>query len=157
MLHSTYEGTVKGESVVGAWWPVGEKGKTGLQVVFTTPLGTAHAGWLRKTWRVPDHVIRDINLKEKVNAIDFGPAKLLHEKAPYPRVHPILTADDKEIADAFGALIKEPSFSKLPLTDWEFKLACDAPIVFLQYGGFTWKQRKYLRQIAKKVLEISER
>lgn len=61
-------------------------------------------------------------------------------------------ADDSSIAAAFVRLLKEPAAAKVALTDWEFKLACEAPLVFDRYGGFTWKQRRALRQIAKKVM-----
>lgn len=65
----------------------------------------------------------------------------------------LLSCDDQELAAAFERLVKEPSFAKISLTKWEFELAANAPTVFLEYGSFTWKQRKYLRQIAKKITE----
>jgi len=75
----------------------------------------------------------------------------LHERALQTAIRPLLVCDDKALAEAFERLLGEPTFSKLPLNDWEFKLAADAPGVFLQWGRFTWKQRKYLREIVKKI------
>lgn len=66
--------------------------------------------------------------------------------------HLLRVCDDKALAEAFERLVKEPSFSKLSLTKWEFELAAEAPSVFLRWGGFTWKQRKYLREIVKKIV-----
>lgn len=37
-------------------------------------------------------------------------------------------------------------------TEWEFKLAADAPSVLIKWGGFTRRQRKYLREIVKKIV-----
>lgn len=71
---------------------------------------------------------------------------------PSTKRHPLLICDDRELAVAFERLVKETSFAKIELTDWEFKLAANAPVVFLKYGGFTWKQRKCLRQIVKRVV-----
>jgi hypothetical protein len=75
----------------------------------------------------------------------------LHERALQTAIHPLLTCDDKTLAEAFERLLGEPTFPKLPLNDWEFKLAADAPGVFLRWGGFTGRQRKYLREIVKKI------
>jgi hypothetical protein len=60
---------------------------------------------------------------------------------------------DKSIAEAFARFVAEPMSVKAHLTDWEFKLACEAPIVFEKYKGFTWKQRRSLRQIVQKIIK----
>jgi len=132
------------EQVVGAWYESREevlRGKTGLQIVWRDGFGVAHAGDLRKPWRVPDEM-RPM----------ASPSISVVYPAPTPKRHPLLSCDDKELAEAFERLAKEPAFTKIPLTDWEFKLAADAPTVFLKWGQFTWKQRKYLRQIVKKIM-----
>jgi len=64
---------------------------------------------------------------------------------------PRVLADDASIAAAFGRLLQEPAFATIKLTDWEFELACNAPLIFEEFGGYTWKQRRSLRQIAKKI------
>lgn len=132
------------KKIVGAWY---EPGKTGLTVVYFTQLGTAHAGDLRKSWRVPQDARADMPIAEHVDA--KAPGTIL---ALRPPLHPLLSCDDKELAEAFERLVGEPAFAKIGLTDWEFKLAADAPSVFLKWGRFTWKQRKYLREIAKKIV-----
>lgn len=43
-----------GERIVGAW---DARGRTGWHVAYFTVHGTAHAGALRKTWRIPEGVI----------------------------------------------------------------------------------------------------
>ncbi len=136
---------VRKERIVGAWHASenASRGKTGLQIVHLTEFGTAHAGDLRKSWRVPDEVRQDVAVVSKVASASFV----------VPKPHPLLVCDDKELAEAFERLAPEPSFAKLGLTDWEFRLAADAPGVFLKWGGFTWKQRKYLREIVKKIVE----
>ena len=51
--------TRKEEEVVGAWYEDREevlRGKTGMQIVWRDKYGAAHAGDLRKNWRVPDEV-----------------------------------------------------------------------------------------------------
>lgn len=60
-------------------------------------------------------------------------------------------ATDAGIAAAFGRLLQEPALAKIPLTDWEFEMVCNAPLVFERYGAYTWKQRRALREIAKKI------
>jgi hypothetical protein len=65
-------------------------------------------------------------------------------------------ADDRKIFEAFERLLKEPAFSKINLTDWEFRLAADAPGIYTKFGGFTWKQRRALRQIMKKIMNYDE-
>jgi hypothetical protein len=60
-------------------------------------------------------------------------------------------SDDASIAAAFSRLLKEPALAQIRLTDWEFELACNAPVVYEQFGGYTWRQRRALRQIAKKI------
>ena len=49
----------KNRRIVGAWHPKpgGSRGTTGLHVVWISELGTAHAGDLRKSWRIPAGVI----------------------------------------------------------------------------------------------------
>ena len=59
---------------------------------------------------------------------------------------------DKSIAEAFARFVAEPMSVKVHLTDWEFKLACEAPIIFEKYKGFTWKQRRSLREIVNKII-----
>lgn len=136
--------------IIGAWSPAPtDRGdKTGLRVVYTTPFGTAHAGAFRRGRNVPRETRTDL---PSVPDIVWRPSASL---PPTPKPHPLLTATDKELAAAFERLLAEPSFSKVRLTDWEFRLAADAPGVFLRYGGFTWKQRKYLREIVKKILGL---
>lgn len=128
----------KDEKIVGAWWD--RKSKASYQVVYTTGLGTAHAGALRKPWRVPDDVRQDVQVVSRI-------------AETVPAVHPLLRCDDAELAAAFERLLADESFAKIGLSDWEFRLASDAPSVFLKWGGFTWKQRKYLREIVKKIVE----
>lgn len=134
----------KNDRVVGAWWTGANatRGKTGYLIVYFTELGTAHAGDLRKPWRVPKDVRSEVNVVSKIVEASFEISK----------PHPLLVCDDKELAEAFERLVKEPSFVKLGLTKWEFELAANAPGVFIQWGGFTWKQRKYLREIVKKIV-----
>ncbi len=132
----------KDEKIVGAWWPGKDSRatcKTSYYVVYRTKLGTAHAGDQRKPWRVPDEVRNDVVVVSRI-------------AGTVPAVHPLLTCDDKELAEAFERLVADESFSKIALTPWEFALASDAPSVFIRYGGFTWKQRKYLREIVKKIV-----
>ena len=133
------------EQIVGAWHAGKNalRGTTGLQIVYRTDFGTAHAGDLRKSWRVPDKVRRDVAVVSKVAEASFE----------IPKPHPLLVCDDKGLAEAFERLVADPSFAKLDLTDWEFKLAANAPSVFLEWGSFSWKQRKYLREIVKKIVE----
>jgi hypothetical protein len=135
---------VRKEQIVGAWWPGKDarRGKTGYLIVYFTETGTAHAGDLRKPWRVPDEARSDVNVLSKISEASFEA----------PKSHPLLFGTDKALAEAFERLLKEPSFAKLNLTKWEFELAADAPGVFLKWGGFTWKQRKYLREIVKKIV-----
>ena len=137
------------EKIIGAWHvgKNGLRGKTGLQIVFRTELGTAHAGDLRKHWRVPDEVRSDVAFVSKIAEASFE----------VPKPHPLLVCDDKELAEAFERLVQEPSFVKLGLTKWEFELAANAPSVFIKWRGFTWKQRKYLREIVKKIVGAAER
>lgn len=137
----------KDQIVVGAWAAKenASRGKTGLQIVYYTALGTAHAGDLRKSWHVPESVRRGADVVSKISEASFE----------IPKPHPLLVCDDKELAEAFERLVKEPSFAKLNLTEWEFKLAANAPSVFLEWGGFTWKQRKYLREIVKKIVRTT--
>lgn len=132
-------------TVIGAWNPAenASRGKTGVFIVYATAFGTAHAGDLRKHWRVPEAVISKAPLVQKICESNFE----------QPKPHHLLVCDDKELAEAFERLVAEPSFAKIGLNDWEFKLAADAPSVFIEWGGFTWKQRKYLRQIVRKILE----
>ena len=127
--------------IIGAWHPAANaiRGKTGMMIVYMTDLGTAHAGDLRKSWRVPEKVVADVPVVSKIVESSF-------------KLHRLLTCGDDELAAAFERLLKEPSFSKLGLNEWEFRLAADAPGAFLKWGSFTWKQRKYLREIVKKVL-----
>jgi len=133
------------EQIVGAWHAKenASRGKTGLQIVYLTDFGTAHAGDLKKSWHVPDKVRSEVAVVSKVVEASFV----------IPKPHPLLCCDDKELAEAFERLVADPSFAKLDLTDWEFKLAANAPSVFLEWGGFTWRQRKYLREIVKKIVE----
>lgn len=132
------------EQIVGAWHAKegALRGTTGLQIVYRTDFGTAHAGAIRKSWHVPNEVRADVAFVSKVAEASFV----------VPKPHPLLMCDDKELAEAFERLVADPSFSKLGLTEWEFKLAADAPSVFVKWGGFTWKQRKYLREIVKKIV-----
>jgi hypothetical protein len=58
---------------------------------------------------------------------------------------------DSEIAAAYTRLLHEPAVAKVTLTDYEFKMVCEAPIVYERYGGFTWKQRRLLRENGKKL------
>ncbi len=135
----------KKAQIIGAWYESREgvlRGKTGLQVVYRTDFGTAHAGDLRKPWRVPDDVRNTAPLVSKIQNASFE----------IPKPHPLLVCDDKELSEAFARLVAEPSFAKIGLSEWEFKLAADAPSVYLKWGGFTWKQRKYLREIVKKIV-----
>lgn len=60
-------------------------------------------------------------------------------------------ATDAGLAAAFDRLLKTPALTKIDLTSWEFELACNAPIIYDRFGTFTWKQRRALRQIAKKI------
>lgn len=129
--------------IVGAWHANlnNSRGITGYQIVFLTEYGTAHAGSLRKAWHVPEEVRAGSERVTQIANASFV-------------THPLLVCDDAELAEAFERLIGEPAFSKIPLNDWEFKLAADAPVVFLQWGRFTWKQRKYLREIVKKIFQL---
>lgn len=131
----------KDEKIIGAWSPRADSrtSRTGLQVVYKTGFGTAHAGATRKVYRIPNGVMADVTVVSRI-------------AGTVPTVHPLLRCDDKELAEAFERLVAEPSFSKIALTPWEFQLASDAPSVFIKYGGFTWKQRKYLREIVKKIV-----
>ena len=133
------------EQIVGAWHAGKDalRGTTGLQIVYFTDFGTAHAGDLRKPWHVPDKVRSDAAVVSRVVEASFE----------IPKPHPLLVCDDKGLAEAFERLVADPSFAKLDLTDWEFKLAANAPSVFLEWGSFSWKQRKYLREIVKKIVE----
>jgi len=132
------------ERIVGAWHAKEDalRGKTGLQIVYRTDLGTAHAGDLRKPWHVPDEVRSTVNVVSNVVEASFE----------IPKPHPLLVCDDKALAEAFERLVQEPSFAKLKLTKWEFELAANAPSVFIEWGGFSWKQRKCLREIVKKIV-----
>lgn len=131
----------KDEKIVGAWSPRADSrtSRTGLQVVYRTGFGTAHAGATRKVYRIPDGVLADAPVVSRI----AGTA---------PTVHPLLRCDDKELATAFERLLADESFAKIGLSDWEFKLASDAPGVYQKWGGFTWRQRKYLREIVKKIV-----
>lgn len=59
--------------------------------------------------------------------------------------------DDASIAAAFQRLLNSPSLAKVKLARWEFELACNAPLVYDEWGSFTWKQRRALRKIAYKL------
>lgn len=136
------------EQIVGAWCEAREevlRGKTGLQIVWRSEFGTAHAGDLRKPWRVPDEVRFTLGFVSKVAASSFEISK----------PHPLLVCDDQELAEAFERLMKEPAFTKIDLTKFEFELAANAPSVFIRWGGFTWRQRKCLREIVKKIVGVS--
>ena len=55
--------------IVGAWYESREevlRGKTGLQIVWLDGFGAAHAGDLRKPWRVPESVRLDVGLVSKI-------------------------------------------------------------------------------------------
>lgn len=157
--------------IVGAWHP-GEntlRGKTGLLVVYLTEVGTAHAGDLRKAWRVPDGVmagrteaLADAVVSAAVDATPIGLPATQPTQEPIPvspealrrakSRHLVYGWSDLHLAEAFKRLIHGPQFARLQLSAWEFQFARDAPGVFERYGGFTWKQRKYLREIACKIL-----
>lgn len=135
---------VRKDEIIGAWEARfdARRGKTGFQVVYRTSLGTAHAGDLRKPWRIPSDAVKTAGVVSKIAAVSIE----------VPRAHPLLTCDDKTLAEAFERLVEEPAFTKIVLTKWEFELAANAPSVFIKWGEFTWKQRKYLREIVKKIV-----
>lgn len=159
------------EQIIGAWHQPNNssRGATGLLIVYRTELGTAHAGDLRKPWRIPDNVLagRTETLVDALVSTVTGEKLAVSPKKPAsalasasalapPTIDPdrklIWGWSDQELAEAFERLLKEPSFAKITLNDWEFKLAADAPGVFLRWGGFTWKQRKHLREVAEKIM-----
>jgi hypothetical protein len=157
--------------IVGAWHTPANalRGKTGLLVVYFTEVGTAHAGDLRKPWRVPEGVVLgraealvDAIVASATDAKPAPPPALPTTAAPLP-IDPadlkraqdrrmIYSWADKALAEAFERLIHGPQFARLQLSAWEFQFARDASDVFERYGGFTWKQRKCLREIAEKIV-----
>lgn len=136
------------EEIVGAW----DSGKGySASIVFKTPYGTAHAGATRKWYAVPEDVKKDVDLLQKIHAAVADPAP--PPPVVWPKPHPLLVAPDNELAAAFQRWRDDPeSTMSALLNDWEFKFACDAPVVFEKWNGFTWKQRKCLREIVKKIL-----
>lgn len=134
---------MRNEQIIGAWsaGTGARRGKTGLLIVYRTAFGTAHAGDLRKPWRVPQG--------SRLSIVEEGVRPSF--VSVWSKLNPLLTCDDKTLAEAFERLVKEPALAKISLSDWEFRLAVDAPSVFLKWGGFTWKQRKYLHEIVKKI------
>ena len=59
--------------------------------------------------------------------------------------------NDPDIAAAFTRLAASKSLSKVDLSQAEFEMACESPLIYQKWGGFTWKQRRFLRQIALKL------
>lgn len=66
-------------------------------------------------------------------------------------------ASDTVLATSVSMLVGWALFHTLQLTDYERSFVKDAPGVWANYGGFTWRQRNLLREVLVKVGRELER